>query len=306
MLHLCGWACDDCALSLQSRVGILFWKIKYWTKPITRQEVRVAMTDKTLTTLQIFTFRGAPVIRDADLAALFDYSTGNLNKLVNNNADRFGEDFAFRLSQDEFEDLKLQLGISSTHGGLRKPPMVYTEHGAVMAATLIRSPRAAEASRFVVKTFVAARRGLLSRAKGQNLPLTLPVNDLLPVEGSERHGLVAKLDAALGRVLDAIADPEQETSVRDEARAIALDGLSAIKAHLKKQDIANEKTLAEVQKLLKEAEAIDTEISARHIENNHRQLAYLAKQLRIVIEVQRYLDQGNVENLLAVLKDLGN
>ncbi len=264
------------------------------------------MTDETLTTPQIFTFRGQPVIRDADLAALFSYTTGNLNKLVNNNAERFGEDFAFRLSEDEFADLKFQLGISKAHGGLRHPPMMYTEHGAVMAATLMRSPRAAEASRFVVRTFVAARRGLLSKSKGQNLPLSLPMNDLLPLASSERSGLVTKLDAALGRVLDAIADPVQETSVRDEARTIALEGLSAIKAHLKKQDIANEKTLAEVHKLLKEAEAIDAEISARHIENNHRQMAYLAKQLRIVIEVQRYLEQGDVDTLLAVLTDLGS
>ena len=256
-------------------------------------------------TPQIFTYRGQPVIRDADLAALFDYTTGNLNKLVNNNADRFGEEFVFRLTQEEFADLKRQLGRSSQHGGLRHPPLMYTEHGAVMAATLMRSPRAAEASRFVVKTFVAARRSLLARAKGQNFPPSLPINELVPLTGADRSGLVAKLDTALGRVLDAIADPQQETTVRDEARAIALEGLSAIKAHLRKQDIANEKTLAEVQKLLKEAEAIDAEIAARQIENNHRQLAYLAKQLRIVIEVQRYLEQGNMENLLAVLKDLG-
>ncbi|MDF9304610.1 ORF6N domain-containing protein [Tritonibacter mobilis] len=263
------------------------------------------MTDSTLPSPQIFTFRGQPVIRDAELAELFSYTTGNLNKLVNNNADRFGEDFAFRLTDEEFAELKFQLGISKTHGGLRHPPMMYTEHGAVMAATLMRSPRAAEASRFVVRSFVAARRGLMAKAQGQNLPLSLPVNDLVPIAGRERSGLVGKLDAALGRVLDAIADPVQETTVRDEARQIALEGLSAIKAHLKKQDIANEKTLAEVQKLLKEAEAIDAEISARHIENNHRQMAYLAKQLRIVIEVQRYLDQGDVDTLLAVLKDLG-
>lgn len=267
------------------------------------------MTDipatKAPTDPQIFTFRGQPVIRDGDLAALFDYTTGNLNKLVTNNADRFGEDFAFRLTEEEFADLIFQIGTSSGHGGLRKPPMMYTEHGAVMAATLMRSPRAATASRFVIKTFVAARRGLLSKGRGQNLPLSLPVTDLVPVAGQERSGLLAKLDGALGRVLDAIADPVEETRVRDEARAIALEGLSAIKAHLRKQDISNEKTLAEVQKLLKEAEAIDTEIAARHIENNHRQLAYLAKQLRMVIEVQRYLDQGDVESLLKVLKDLG-
>lgn len=54
-----------------------------------------------------------------------------------------------------------------------------------------------------------------------------------------------------------------------------------------------------------DAEAIGAEVTAKHIENDHRRLAYLAKQLRIVIEVQRYMDCGSVDGLLAVIKDLG-
>ena len=61
-----------------------------------------------------------------------------------------------------------------------------------------------------------------------------------------------------------------------------------------------------MQKLLREAEEIDANIAAKQIENNHRHLAYQAKQLRIVIEIQRYLERGDVDSLLNVLKDLGN
>ena len=156
-----------------------------------------------------------------------------------------------------------------------------------------------------VNTFVAGRRAETGRRQGQNLPALLSVEDNIPVKLAEKRGLAGKLDAALGRVLDAIADPVEQTTVREEARAIALEGLGAIKAHLKKQEIGNEKTLAEIQKLLREAEEIDANIEARTIENNHRQLAYQAKQLRIVIEIQRYLDRGDVDSLLAVLRDLG-
>lgn len=263
------------------------------------------MSDAYPTPPQIFQFRGQNVIRDADLARLFDYKTGNLNKRVTENADRFGDDFAFRLTREEMDDLIFQIGTSNQHGGIRKPPMMFTEHGAVMAATLLRSEKAAKMSRFIVKTFVAARRGKLAQRAGENLPDVIPANDLMPISGTERSGLALKLDRALGNVLDAIADPTKGNTVRDETRTVALEGLNAIKAHLKKQDVLNDKTLAEVQKLLKEAEDLGANIAARHIENSHRELALQAKQLRIVLTAQRYLDQGDLESLLTVLKDIG-
>ena len=114
-----------------------------------------------------------------------------------------------------------------------------------------------------------------------------------------------KIDRALGRVLDAIVDPVAETTVREEARTLVSEGLGAIKAQLAAKGIENERTLAEIHKLLREAEAIEVEIEAKRTENEHRRLAYVAKQLRIVLEVQRYMESGQVEGLLTVLKDLG-
>ena len=78
-------------------------------------------------------------------------------------------------------------------------------------------------------------------------------------------------------MLDAIADPVAQTTVRDEARAVALEGLNSIKEHLRKTGFQNEHTLAEVRTLLAEAEAIDVETAGRHIENRHRELALIAK-----------------------------
>lgn len=252
--------------------------------------------------LTILTVRGDLVALDSDVAKQFGVTTRRLNEQVKRNLDRFGDDFAFRLDPDEFTELKSQIATSS-HGGRRTPPWVFTEHGVVMAATVLRSPQATSAARFIVKTFVAARRAQLTDRR--NLPAGVDRRDLLPITGDTRHGLLAKLDTALGKVLDAIVDPASGATVRNEARDIAAEGLSAIKDHLKRQGLQNEKTLAEVHKLLKEAEALDAEIAAKRAETDHRRLAYVAKQLRIVIEVQRYLDSGSTEGLLAVLRDLG-
>lgn len=256
---------------------------------------------------RIHTFRGGPVLMDEDVARLFGVETRQLNQQVKRNADKFGEDFAFQLRAEEWADLKSQIVISSDagHGGRRTPPWMFSEHGVVMAATVLKSERAVAATRFIVKVFIAARRNQLALNEGQNLPARVDPRAVLPLAADMRHGLMAKLDAALGRVLDAIADPQAETTVRDEARAVALEGVKAIKAVLRQPQAQVEKSFAEVRKLLKEAEALDAEISGKHIENQHRQLAFLAKQLRMVIEIQRYLDTGSVEGLLAVLKELG-
>lgn len=262
------------------------------------------MTDDafaTLTPPPIYTIRGQSVVMDADVAALFEVETRRLNEQVKRNAARFGDDFAFQLRPEEFAAMISQSATSSAHGGRRKPPVMFTEHGVVMAATVLRSDRAVTASRFIVRAFVTSRQAFVAQQSGQNLPASP-----LPISTETRQGLMVKLDRALGRVLDAIVEPEGKTTVRDEARAVALEGLRAIKAHLRKQGVQNEQTLAEIQKLLKEAEAIDAEISARHVETDHRRLALIAKELRIAIEVQRFVETGSAEGLLAVLKELGS
>jgi hypothetical protein len=250
----------------------------------------------------LFAVRGQSVILDADLGRLFGVETGRLNEQMRRNAQRF-EGFAFQLSADELSNLRSQNAISSlSHGGRRYRPYVFTEHGVVMAATVLKSDQAIAASRFIVKVFVEARRKTLV-SDGANLPSLIDARGLLPLESEARTGLMSKLNGALGRVLDAIADPKARTTVRDEAHAIAAEGLRSIKEYLKRPGVQNEKTLAEVRKLLGEADALEAETAQKRTENQHRQLALLAKQLRLVLVAQQYLETGRVEGLLATLKD---
>ncbi len=249
----------------------------------------------------VLILRAEAVVLDVDVARLFGVETKRLNEQVRRHVERF-EGFVFKLSQQEFEALRSQIATSNGRGGRRYRPRAFTEHGVVMVATVLQSERAIAASRFIIKAFVAARRGLVS--DGQNLPALVDARQLLPIGAESKAGLLAKLDRALGRVLDAIADPVAQTTVRDEAQAIAAEGLQAIKAYLKRPGVQNEKTLAEVQKLLAEADALAAETAAKVTENRHRQLALLAKQLRLVLAAQQFLESGAVDALLSTLKDL--
>lgn len=112
--------------------------------------------------LRIFRVRGQAVVLDSDLAAIYGVKTSNFNKALRRNRDRFPEDFCFKLDTQEFADLKFQFGTSSSHGGRRKLPWVFTEHGAIMAATILNSPRAVAMSVYVVRAFVQLRNELLA------------------------------------------------------------------------------------------------------------------------------------------------
>jgi hypothetical protein len=110
---------------------------------------------------QIFTIRGKRVMVDADLARLYGVTTARLNEQVRRNPDRFPEDFTFVLSNHELMALKSQNATSKPEpagrGGRRKPTRAFTEHGAIMAASVLNSPRAVEVSVFVVRAFVKLR-----------------------------------------------------------------------------------------------------------------------------------------------------
>lgn len=111
--------------------------------------------------LHIVSIRGQRVILDADLAALYDVPTKRFNEAVKRNLAKFPGDFMFQLTIEEFAALRSQIATSNDaragRGGRRYAPRVFTEHGALMAATLLSSSRAVEVSIYVVRAFVRLR-----------------------------------------------------------------------------------------------------------------------------------------------------
>jgi len=113
---------------------------------------------------RILFIRGLKVLLDADLASLYGVETRVLNQAVKRNAERFPADFMFQLSAKELEAWRSQFVISNPGArmGLRRAPFAFTEHGALMAATILNSRRAVETSLYVVRAFVRLREFLAS------------------------------------------------------------------------------------------------------------------------------------------------
>jgi len=130
----------------------------------------VDMKTSKLTTIPedvIRTIRGQRVILDFDLAEIYGVQTKVLNQAVKRNASKFPEDFMFRLTRDEAEDLRASRSQSVTlkrGQNVKYLPHAFTEHGAIMAATVLNSPKAVEMSVFVVRAFVKMREQLLATA----------------------------------------------------------------------------------------------------------------------------------------------
>jgi len=106
--------------------------------------------------------RGQKVMLDSDLAKVYGVSTKRLKEQFRRNRDRFPEDFAFVLVPQEVANLRSQIAASRSHGGLRYLPVAFTEHGAIMLASVLNSPLAVEASVCVVRAFVHLREMLAS------------------------------------------------------------------------------------------------------------------------------------------------
>jgi phage regulator Rha-like protein len=115
---------------------------------------------------RILILRHHRIILDVDLAELYGVPVKRLNEQVKRNQKRFPSDFMFQLSEKEHNSLRSQIATSKRNrGGRRYTPYAFTEHGAIMAATVLNSERAVQMSVFVVRAFVRLREMLASNRR---------------------------------------------------------------------------------------------------------------------------------------------
>ena len=171
--------------------------------------------------LLIHEIRGERVILDTDLAGIYGIPTFRLNEAVKRNRDRFPEDFLFRLTPEEAAALTSQIARSNTsidprsqanssqfamssqkHRGAKYLPYAFTEHGAIMAANVLNSPRAVQMSIFVVRAFLKMR-GLLTDTRELACKLAALEKDLK--ERLDVHE--AAIVTILQRVMEIIDPP---------------------------------------------------------------------------------------------------
>ena len=143
---------------------------------------------------KILVLRNQKVILDSDLAELYDVPVRQLNQQVKRNSDRFPADFLFPVTAAEYENLRSQNVISSSkHGGRRYLPHAFTEHGAIMAATVLNSKRAIEMGIFVVRAFVQMRQ-------------TMAVNQHVVSKLAELEARLDSHDAEIQDLVEAIRE----------------------------------------------------------------------------------------------------
>lgn len=161
----------------------------------------------------IHLIRGQRVMLDSDLAAIYQVSTKRLNQQLRRNRSRFPVDFAFQITAEELTNLKSQIATSSLRlqtatskkrGGRRYLPWVFTEHGAIMLASVLNSDVAVQASVRVVRAFVRLREMVSGNtalaAKLAELERRLDSHD----------GSIANLFLAIRQLLTPPAKPKRE------------------------------------------------------------------------------------------------
>ena len=121
---------------------------------------------------QIYLIREQKVMLDSDLAELYQVETRRLNEQVKRNIDRFPDDFMFQLTELEFQNLKSQIATSSW-GGRRKPPYVFTEHGVLMLSSVLNSSRAIKVNIQIMRIFTKVRSILTD-----NLSVKLEIEEI--------------------------------------------------------------------------------------------------------------------------------
>jgi phage regulator Rha-like protein len=162
----------------------------------------------------IMAVRGKKVILDSDLAKLYGVSTKRLNEQVKRNADRFPADFVFQLTSFEYNALRSQIATSNgsdqgkypvknARGGRRYPPFAFTEHGAIMAANVLNSPRAVQISIFVVRAFIRIR-SLMNDTRKLAAQLSMLEKELKERLDMHESAIVSILQ----RIMDLIDPPE--------------------------------------------------------------------------------------------------
>jgi hypothetical protein len=105
---------------------------------------------------KIHIIRGEKVMLDNDLAKLYGVTTGNLNKAVKRNMERFPKDFMFQPTGKELKNLIFQIGTSSW-GGTRKHPYAFTEQGVAMLSSVLRSKRAVQVNIQIIRVYTKMR-----------------------------------------------------------------------------------------------------------------------------------------------------
>ena len=186
----------------------------------------------------IYEIRGQKVMLDYDLATIYGVRTGTLNQAVKRNIDRFPDDFMFKLTEKEWDELDCNIlnsnmrsqsvTASANRRNKSNPPYAFTEHGAVMLASVLRSPSAVQMSVMVTRAFIAMRQAITTM-----LSVDLKVEQIAH-KVDQLNAYVEELLHDQNDINDQQEQTNNEVALQIEAINDALDQLRDEKAKTRK------------------------------------------------------------------------
>ena len=254
---------------------------------------------------------------DADLERVCGIETTRLNEQVKRIVERSDGGFDFQATKEDAKVLKSQIATANeeqARGGRRSLPWLFTEHGVVMAASVINSPRAIEAMRLVVRVFIAAKNQtkagtgaalVVAGANGALAPAAQQPTNMVWLGGAW-DSLGPKLQRALDQVLDTVVDHRRQSTVREEAQNLISDSIQNLKERLAKPGLENAELAAKAAKLLAEAEERKSVAAKTHAEADAIEFSTIIQKLRLLLEAEKAMRAESPDAFLAVLREMGS
>lgn len=256
------------------------------------------LQDSDLSALKLAFLRDEYVALDADLARFFGVKTGQLNQAVTRNPGKFTPAYCFRIAEEEVVDLISQNVISKSpgHGGSRHLPRVFTERGVVMLASVLRSDRAVEAAHIIVDVFVAHWREY--RESRVNRPFLVVDTD---AQSATSPSMRTALQSAFAGIVDRLGEPAVQSKLAQDAQAIMGSAVSHLKARLETAGLENERTVAEIGKLLAETETERARTRQSSAAAELERLHVVERRLALLIALDHYLENRSATDFVELL-----
>lgn len=167
---------------------------------------------------KILIIRGEKVILDKDLAELYNVTTKRFNEQVKRNLDRFPSDFMFRLTEDEYLNLRSQFATSSLQrGGSRYLPYAFTEHGVAMLSSVLNSEKAVQMNILIIRIFIKIKEWILS-----NREIEIRVSDIERIQ-EEQGDVLNSINIIVERLIDEPIEPKEKIGFNEKDRGEDMD-----------------------------------------------------------------------------------
>ena len=245
--------------------------------------------------IRIITLRGEAVVLDRDLATLFSATLKELRGPLRCIARKSLSRYAFSLTSAEFEELKTRVEFEDMHTVQRRP-WAFSERGVIFIAANLDVERARQGLEHAVEAFIQARTQAATIVSANDV---VPTSQICSHEGPTPS---PTLQTAIERVMETLLEPEASKAVRQETEEILLSATAHLKARLAKAGLENERTAAEISKILAQVETEKAASAKAHAEAERERLGVVKEKLALIGLLSRYLHQGDESVILHLLK----